>query len=117
VGFLALALAPFLITIAAFQVVRRAGNYAISKPGREMLFTVLPRSQKYKAKNIIDTVIYRGGDAVAGWIYAGLAAAGLGLSGIAWLSVPIALVWMVVGFWLGRAQADMHTISNEDYTP
>ncbi|MCW8905941.1 MAG: MFS transporter, partial [Sedimenticola sp.] len=77
-GLLLLAMLPMLLTIGLLQVLRRAGNYAIAKPGREMLFTVLPRMQKYKSKNVIDTVVYRGGDAIAGWVYALLASAGFG---------------------------------------
>jgi len=103
-GFIALAAAPALTVIAAVQVLRRAGNYALAKPGREMLFTVVSRMEKYKAKNFIDTVVYRGGDAVAGWLFAGLAGAGLGLRGIAITAVPIALAWMLSGYWLGRAR-------------
>ena len=101
VGFLALAAAPVLWTIATVQVVRRAGNYAIARPGREMLFTVVPRMEKYKAKNFIDTVVYRGGDAIAGWVYAGLSALGLGVTGISLAAVPAA-----IGYRLGIRQRD-----------
>lgn len=100
-GFLALGWAPVLAVVAAVQVLRRAGNYALSRPGREMLFGVLPRVDKYKSKNFIDTVVYRGGDAVSGWVYAGMSALGLGLAGIAWAAIPIALVWMLTGIFLG----------------
>jgi AAA family ATP:ADP antiporter len=106
VGFLVLAAAPALLAIALVQVVRRAGNYALARPGREMLFTVISRMEKYKAKNFIDTVVYRGGDAVAGWAFAGLAAAGFGLRGTALVAVPLALVWLVVGYWLGRGHQE-----------
>ncbi|MDZ7840461.1 MAG: MFS transporter [Gammaproteobacteria bacterium] len=101
-GFLALGWAPVLAVIAAVQVLRRAGNYALARPGREMLFGVLPRVDKYKSKNFVDTVVYRGGDAVSGWVYAGMAALGLGLGGIAWAAVPVALVWLLTGVFLGR---------------
>jgi len=104
IGFIALAAAPVLLVIGAFQVLRRAGNYAIARPGREMLFTVVPRMEKYKAKNVIDTVVYRGGDAIAGWVYAGLSALGLGVTGISLVAAPLALVWAVIGHGLGRAQ-------------
>jgi len=103
-GFLVLAAAPVLITIASFQVLRRAGNYAIARPGREMLFTVLPRMEKYKSKNFIDTVVYRGGDAIAGWVYTGLSMLGLGLTGISLAAVPLAGIWAGVGYRLGRWQ-------------
>ncbi|WP_166267950.1 NTP/NDP exchange transporter [Marinobacter caseinilyticus] len=118
IGFVCLAAAPVLITLVVFQCLRRAGNYAIAKPGREMLFTVVPRMEKYKAKNIIDTVIYRGGDAVAGWAYTGLAALGLGLTGISWVAVPLAALWAVIGYRLGqghsqRARQEHKEITND----
>ncbi len=103
-GFLVLAMAPILPVLIITQVVRRAGNYAFTKPAREVLFTVLDRESKYKAKNFIDTVVYRGGDAVSGWLFAGLKGLGFGLSGIAWIAVPLALIWMTIGLRLGKAQ-------------
>lgn len=109
IGFVFLAMAPVLITLVVFQLLRRAGNYAIAKPGREMLFTVVPRMEKYKAKNVIDTVIYRGGDAIAGWVYSGLAALGLGLTGISWIAVPVAVAWAIIGYRLGQAQTERAT--------
>jgi len=101
-GFLAIGWAPVLIAIASVQVLRRAGNYALARPGREMLYGVLPRMDKYKSKNFIDTVVYRGGDAVSGWVYTGMGALGLGLAGIAWTAIPVALLWLLVGVFLGR---------------
>ncbi len=103
-GFMALAMAPILPVLILTQVVRRAGNYALTKPAREVLFTVVDRESKYKAKNFIDTVVYRGGDAVSGWLFAGLKGMGFGLSGIAWSAVPLALLWMTIGIQLGKAQ-------------
>lgn len=108
-GFVGLWLAPVLSILIAFQIVRRAGNYAISNPAREILFTVVSRETKYKAKNFIDTVVYRGGDAIASWIFAGLAALGLGLSGIALIAVPAAFVWAATGFYLGLKQETLKT--------
>ncbi len=104
IGFAALAAAPVLTVLIVFQVLRRAGDYAVTRPAREVLFTVVDRESKYKAKNFIDTVVYRGGDAVAGWAFAGLKGLGLGLTAIAWLAVPIALLWGAVAWWLGRRQ-------------
>ncbi len=101
VGFVALATAPVLIVLVVVQVLRRSGNYAIARPGREMLYTVLPVVDKYKSKNAIDTVVYRGGDAISGWAYAGLTAAGLSMAGIAWVAVPIAIIWSAAGWLLG----------------
>ena len=103
-GFISLAMAPVLVVLVAFQVTRRTGNYGIARPAREMLFTVVSREEKYKAKNFIDTVVYRGGDAVSGWAFAGLSGLGLGLSAMALIAVPIAAAWLVTGLLLGRKQ-------------
>lgn len=102
-GFLILGLWPTLAAVVAFQAIRRAANFAISKPAREILFTLVPREDKYKAKNLIDTLVYRGGDAAAGWTYAAVAATGIALSGIAFLALPAALVWLVLAFAMGRS--------------
>ncbi|MDH5445053.1 MAG: MFS transporter [Gammaproteobacteria bacterium] len=101
-GFIMLGISPVLLVLVIFQVVRRAGNYAIAKPAREMLFTVLSREEKYKAKNVIDTVVYRGGDAISGWLFAGLMAMGTGLTGIAFIGAVFALLWAANGWWLGK---------------
>ena len=74
-------------------------------PAREILFTVTSREEKYKAKNVIDTVVYRGGDALSGWVFSGLAALGLGLSGIALVAVPLAAAWIALAVYLGREEA------------
>ncbi|GJL69795.1 MAG: MFS transporter [Nitrospirales bacterium] len=102
VGFLMLSFAPVLWVIVVLQVLRRAGNYAIMRPAREMLFVVLSREQKYKAKNFIDTTVYRSGDSISAWVYAGFKAAGLSLALIALTAVPLALVWAGVAFLLGK---------------
>ena len=103
-GFAALGMFPVPSALIVFQVLRRAGNYAIARPAREILFTVVGREEKYKAKNFMDTVIYRGGDAVSGWIFAGLTSMGLGLSGIAFVAVPVAAVWAATGIgWSGSS--------------
>lgn len=104
VGFGALGLAPTLVVLVLFQVIRRAGNYALTRPAREMLFSVVAVEDKYKAKNFIDTVVYRGGDAASGWLFTGLSALGLGLSALALAAVPLAAVWAGLGFALGRAR-------------
>jgi AAA family ATP:ADP antiporter len=106
-GFAALGIAPTLMAIAIFQVLRRSSNYAIARPCREMLYTVIPRSAKYKAKNFIDTFVYRFGDQVGAWSYAGLGALGLGAASISLVATPLAAVWMVIGLWLGRTQKAM----------
>jgi AAA family ATP:ADP antiporter len=103
-GFLLLGLAPELAVLFVVQIVRRAGNYAIMKPSREMLFVVVDREAKYKAKNIIDTVIYRSGDVLSAWAYAGLQTLGFGLSVIALIAVPVAGLWSWLCYRLGKAQ-------------
>ncbi|MES9989391.1 MAG: MFS transporter [Candidatus Thiodiazotropha endolucinida] len=114
-GFLLLGFYPTLPVLIAVQVMRRAGNYAIMRPTREMLYVVLSREEKYKAKNFIDTVVYRGGDAVSSWLYAGLKSVGFTLSSIAWIAVPISLFWAWIAYRLGRRQTIMangqHTTS------
>ncbi len=108
-GFLVLAFAPVLMVLVVVQVIRRAGNYAVMRPAREMLYVVLDRESKYKAKNFNDTVVYRGGDAVAGWIYAGLRSLGLSLSHMALIAVPLAAIWAVVAYRLGKQQTRLAT--------
>jgi AAA family ATP:ADP antiporter len=102
-GFAALALSPVLTTLVVFGVIRRAGEYAVSKPARETLFNALPAEQKYKAKNVIDTLVHRTGDTASSWIFAGLKSIGLSLTTMSWLAVPVAAAWLVVAAWLGRA--------------
>jgi AAA family ATP:ADP antiporter len=103
-GFLALGIAPILPVIVAVQILRRAGDYAVTRPARELLYVVLRRDEKYKAKNFNDTVVYRGGDAVSAWAYAGLRAMGLSLGAIAYVSVPVAALWALLAYRLGRRQ-------------
>lgn len=103
-GFALLGFAPVLAVLLVVQVIRRAGNYAVMRPAREMLYVVLKREEKYKAKNFIDTAVYRTGDAISAWIYAGMRSVGLSLSGIALIAVPLALIWAWVAFGLGRKQ-------------
>lgn len=103
-GFLGLAVAPVLGVVIAFQAIRRAADFAITNPAREILFTVIPREDKYKAKNFMDTVVFRGGDAVSGWSFAGLRGLGLDLTMIAALAVPLAAGWVCLTLILGRRQ-------------
>ena len=104
IGFGALAFAPTLSAIAVFQVLRRAGDYAIARPTREILFTVVPREDRYKAKSFIDTFVYRLGDQLGAWGVAGLLALGAGATGLALVAIPIAFLWLVNALWLGRRQ-------------
>jgi AAA family ATP:ADP antiporter len=101
-GFLALGAFNLLPVLVAVGVLRRVGEFAISKPTRETLFTVVPQEDKYQAKNVIDTVIHRGGDAASSWFAAGLQSAGLSLAGMAFAGVPIAAVWLATALFLGR---------------
>jgi len=104
-GFAALALAPTIAVIVVVQVLRRAANFAFARPSRELLYIVLPREDKYKAKNFIDTVVYRAGDQIGSWSWLALSSMGLGISGVAAVSIPLAAGWLLNGLWLGRRQA------------
>lgn len=93
---------PILTVFVVFQVLRRAGDYAVARPTREVLYTVLSRNDKYKAKNFNDTFVYRAGDQVGAWSFAGLSALGLGTSALAMAMAPVSAVWLLVALWLGR---------------
>lgn len=107
IGFFTLGVAPTLWAVVIFQVLRRAGHFAVDRPTREVLYTVVNREDRYKAKSFIDTFVYRAGDQIGAWFYALLAFLGLGVSGIGFVAVPIALAWIVNGLWLGRRQEAM----------
>ncbi|WP_420615592.1 NTP/NDP exchange transporter [Candidatus Palauibacter sp.] len=106
-GFLALGAAPVFAVFVVFQVLRRAGNFALAVPTREVLYTVLPRRDKYKAKNFNDLFVYRAGDQIGVWSFAGLRALGLGSSALALTMVPLAGLWLMIALWLGRRQAEL----------
>lgn len=108
-AFAALAWAPTLAVLAGVQILRRALDYAIARPAREVLFTVISREEKYKAKNAIETLVYRGGDAVSGWLSAALSALGMGLAGIALLAVPLSAAWCALCVWLARRQETLRS--------
>lgn len=101
-GFLALGATNTVAVFVAFQVLRRAGEFALAKPAREVLYTVVSREDKYKAKNLIDTFVYRAGDQVGAWSYTLLASLGVGAAGIALLAAPLAAAWLGISLWLGR---------------
>lgn len=103
-GFAVLGFAPMLMVLIVFGVIRRAGEFALAKPAREVLFTVLPREAKYKAKNVVDTLVYRSGDALSSTLATTLRSAGLGLSSLAFLAAPLAAAWFIVAVWLGREE-------------
>jgi AAA family ATP:ADP antiporter len=103
IGFAALAVSPVLALVVAFQAIQRTANFAISNPAREVLFTAVAREEKYKAKYLIDGVVFRGGDALSGWLFNLLRAAGVELSTIAAGTVPVAVGWIALALLLGRA--------------
>src|SRR5262249_27104369 len=107
IGFGALALMPTIAAVAVFQVLRRAADYAIARPTREVLFTVVPREDRYKAKSFIDTVVYRVGDQIGAWSVALLRGLGLGTAGLALVVIPIAALWLANAVWLGRRQEQL----------
>lgn len=110
VGVLVLVAAPTLLVLALFQVLRRIGNYAITRPSREMLFTLVDRETRFKAKPVIDIVLYRGGDMLTAWMFTLLAKGfGLGLAGIAVVISGIAALWTLVALHLGRTYERMAT--------
>ena len=103
-GFAVLAAAPMLAVVIAFQALQRTANFAISNPAREVLFTVVAREEKYKAKNVIDVVAVRGADAAGGWLFSALRSLGLELPAISLVAIPIAAVCLLLAKVLGRAQ-------------
>jgi AAA family ATP:ADP antiporter len=102
-GLLVLAISPFLGAVVIVQIVRRAGNYAVTRPAREMLFTRVDRETRFKAKPVIDIVAYRGGDMLMAWLFTALTQGlGLGLAAVAMVGAGIAALWSLVGIYLGR---------------
>jgi len=102
-GLLILAFAPVLTVLLALQVFRRGGNYGLTRPAREMLYTNVTQEERFKAKPVVDIVVYRGGDAVSGTLFAFLTdGIGLGIAAVALVGSAIAAAWAGVGVWLGR---------------
>ena len=101
-GFIILGSAMGLVLFAAMQVAQRSMNYGVLGPTKEMLFTVVDRETKYKSKNFIDTVVYRGSDVTASWIFKGLTSAGLSLSQISWFYLPVMGLWGLGAWRLGK---------------
>ena len=112
-GFLWLAMAPVFAVLVVVMIVRRAGEYALVRPGREMLFTSVPPEQKYKAKNFIDTVVYRGGDAISGWVKRGLDLFADFPATAMLIGAAVALLWAGVGAGLGRRQSRIEASREE----
>ena len=113
VGFAALAMTPSLSVVVTLQVAQRWMNFAIANPARQVFFTVVGREEKYKAKNLIDVVIYRGSDALYGWVYDSLQALGLKLGAIAVCALPVAAGWAVLSTALGRTQERLATKTDD----
>ena len=102
-GLLLLSLAPIVGVVIAIQIIRRAGNYAVSRPAREMLFTLVDRDTRFKVKPVIDIVLYRGGDMLNAWAFTALTQGfGLSLAAIAGVGAVVAMVWASTGVYLGR---------------
>lgn len=103
IGLIVIAISPVMAVVVGLQIIRRAGNYAVTRPAREMLFTRVDRETRFKAKPVIDIVAYRGGDTIMAWLFTGLTQGlGLGLAAVAIVGACMAAAWAVVGIVLGR---------------
>lgn len=101
-GFVGLGFAPIASVLVPFQVMRRAAEYALARPAREVLFTVVNREEKYTSKNFIDTFVLRGGDAAGVWADTLLASLGVATAGVALTFAPVAGVWVCIALFLGK---------------
>ena len=111
-GFVILGSAMGLVLFAAVQVAQRSLNYGVLGPAKEMLFTVVDRELRYKSKNFIDTVVYRGSDVAASWIFKGLTSAGLSIGHMTWLYLPFMGLWAWGAWRLGKTY--QHLRNNQD---
>ena len=102
-GFTLLGSSVGLVLFAAVQVAQRSLNYGVLGPVKEMLFTVVDRQTKYKSKNFIDTVVYRGSDVAASWLFKGLSVSGLGMGAIVWCYLPVLALWSLAAWRLGSS--------------
>jgi len=111
-GYALFALVPSFMVLVVVYAVRRVGDYALTRPCRDSLFTVVSREEKYKAKSLIDTFVYRGGDATSGSLYKALTSAfGAGPSAIGWAGALISALWAVLAWGLGSAQERGHSVT------
>ncbi len=101
-GFMGLAVVPAILLFVGVRALRGAAHYGLERPSREILFTTVSREEKYKAKSFIDTVVYRGGDVVGGWMEGGLSAMGFGVAGVLLTAMPLAGLWLVISLYLSR---------------
>jgi len=105
VAFLAIVFSPVLMVLGGIQIVRRIAEYAVAKPTREMLFTVVDQESKYKAKNVIDTVVYRFGDLSSAWLSSLVLP--FGVAGLAIFGVIVCAAWFPIAYILGRRYDDV----------
>ena len=101
-GFVAVAAVPTLAVVIAVHAARRATHFALERPAREVLFTRVTREERYKSKSFLDTVVYRGGDAISGSLEGGITAAGLGMGAVSAVALPLTALWAAVAFFLAR---------------
>ncbi len=104
IGFAVAACWPSVWVLAGLQALRRAGSYAVERPAREVLFTVVTREERYKSKGFVDTVVYRAGDAGSAWLAQGIASAGFAISGSMLAGAPFGLAGVGIALWLAREQ-------------
>jgi len=116
-AFIAVALSPMLMVLLSVQVIRRISEYAVARPSREMLFTVVDQETKYKAKSVIDTVVYRFGDLSAAWAQAGLSAIGWGVGAVAMFGAAVAAIWGVIAYSLGHRFERMRVVQDDAAKP
>ena len=108
-GFIGLALSPGILMLTVVQGVRRSVHHGIERPSREILFTVVDREQKYKSKNFIDTVVYRGGDALSSWIGTALQGLGMGFGAVTAAAVVLSIAWLWNSLFLARRDEALET--------
>jgi AAA family ATP:ADP antiporter len=108
VGFALLGAWPVLAAVMSLDILRRAANFAIQRPAREALYAVLPRADKYKAKNFNDTFAYRVGDQIGAWSYPAMVWLGLGASALSFSMVPLSVAWLFLALWMGRKYLRLH---------
>ena len=115
-GMMILAFTPVITVLLALNVVRNAGNYAVTQPARQMLFTEVDKETRFKAKPVIDVVVYRGGDMMTAWFFTSLTEGlGLGMAAVSMVGSGIAVLWAAVGIYMGRVY-DKRTPQSERQT-
>ncbi|MCB0280598.1 MAG: hypothetical protein KDD94_13905, partial [Calditrichaeota bacterium] len=114
VAFLGLTLENSLISIAIIMICYRSLNFSMQRPSRELLYQILDQHDRFKSKNLVDTVIYRGGDAMMAWLFSLLVSFGLSLAGIAAAALPLAIIWIVLGRHIAMSyQEKQFNLSNQ----